>query len=428
MTGGATTGHETVGVEATDAQATGAPAADLRPIAGPPDRLAAGAPVRVEGAAPSIVGADGSGPPHGPDPGGAVPAQVNAGTAPGHGDAVEIRASDVSSVEALDANPASRADLAAPAALDNWSTVDDQAGPGAVVGFVPAAEVGADGPVEHTAAGHSPVGASGAAHPDGLVAPRADLFPELTDAAVDDLVHQTAFATDAGVAFYVEGDTTRDFARAVEPTDGYVTVDLHGGRDGFYIDGHRLTPQQLARTLHELHAAGYFELPDGTGIKLLSCDTGFDGLESPAAALARELGLPVIAPDQVVWTSMEGQEIVSSVVAFGGYVIPKYPPDGAWHRFEPDGTEGRLDFDPGYHGPPVDGTRPLSQFDTADADQADHGYEDPWPEDPPDDRYERDPYYGNAPDFDDGWADRGAWPQRPLSGGRPGTPGSRTRA
>jgi hypothetical protein len=94
----------------------------------------------------------------------------------------------------------------------------------------------------------------------------------------------------------------------------------------------------------------------------------------------------VIAPDSTVWTSMEGIELVSSPASFGGYLIPKYPPDGAWHRFDPFGDEIPLGFDPGYHGPPVDGTRPLSQFNPI----AYGGYDD--------EPYDSDPYTGNAHD------------------------------
>jgi hypothetical protein len=254
-----------------------------------------------------------------------------------------------------------------------------------------------------------------------VLVPRAELFPELTDAQAHDLIYDSVFATDAGLGFYVDGDSTRDFARAVDATDGYVTLDLHGGRDGFYIDGHRLTPEQLAGALRDLHADGYVDLPEGTGIKLLSCDTAFGGDDSPAAALARELGLEVIAPDQVVWTSMVGEEIVSSPMAFGGYIIPKYPPDGSWHQFGPSGHKVGLDFDPGYHGPAVDGSRPLSQFnpdppdepwydtDRYDTDRYDTDRYDTDRYDT--DRYdsdphERDTYSANAYDYDDDWADR----------------------
>ncbi len=203
-------------------------------------------------------------------------------------------------------------------------------------------------------------------------APGPGPFPQLADEEVHDLVYGNVFATDAGLAFYADGDSTRDFARAVEPTPGYVTLDLHGATDGFYIDGHRLTPEQFARSLRELYADGVLDLPEGAGVKLLSCDTAFGGDGSPAAKLARALGVEVIAPDRVVWTSMAGLEIVSSPMLLGGYIIPTYPPDGGWHRFAPNGDELGLSFDPGYHGPPVNGNQPLSQFEAASSDRLGH--------------------------------------------------------
>jgi hypothetical protein len=229
----------------------------------------------------------------------------------------------------------------------------------------------------------------------------------VTDLEARNLVYDSLFATSAGWAFYVEGDPTRAFASSVEPTEGYLTLDLHGGTDGFYIDGHRLTPEQFARNLRDLYADGVLDLPEGTGVKLLSCDTAFGGEQSPAAALARALAVEVIAPDRTVWTSMEGVEVVSAPALFGGFIIPKFPPDGAWHRFDAFGEEVPLDFDPGYHGPPVDGSRPLSQFNP-DA----YGGYDGAP-------YDNDPYTGNAYDeYDEhDWSDRA----RPAGRDRPPT-------
>jgi hypothetical protein len=244
-----------------------------------------------------------------------------------------------------------------------------------------------DGSADGTSGGPSG-GPSG-----GLGAPAGpDLFPPLADDEARALIIDNAFATDAGVGFYADGDPTREFARAVEPTEGYVTLDLHGGTDGFYIDGHRVTPEQFADALGRLYADGVFDLPEGIGIKLLSCDTAYGGEASPAAALARALGVEVIAPDRVVWTSMAGEEIVSSPKPFGGYIIPTYPPDGRWHHFDASGGEIDIGFDPGYHGPAVDGNRPLSQFAFAEYDT--------------DDPYEHDPYAGNAYDEYRDWSDR----------------------
>lgn len=160
----------------------------------------------------------------------------------------------------------------------------------------------------------------------------------VTDEQAVTLVRATVFDTDAGLAFYPAGDEIRDFARAVRPTEGCVTLDLHGSPDGFVIDDHLLRPEQFARALRELHSAGILALGDGTIIKLLSCDTAVGGVDSPAARLARELGTEVIAPDQPVWTTLDGDEVVASPVLSGGVVLPADPPDGHWQFFDPTGT------------------------------------------------------------------------------------------
>jgi hypothetical protein len=157
------------------------------------------------------------------------------------------------------------------------------------------------------------------------------------------LARQHAFTTNAGLAFYPEGDPIRSFAQAVHPTDGFVTLDLHGSLQGFQIDNRLLTPEQVATALRTLEADGVISLGDGVGIKLLSCDTAVGGLNSVASRLARALGVDVIAPDTAVWTTPDGTEIVASAVLDNGIWIPTRPPDGAWHHFDPHGTETMLD-------------------------------------------------------------------------------------
>jgi hypothetical protein len=156
-----------------------------------------------------------------------------------------------------------------------------------------------------------------------------------TDTEVLELARQNVFDTNAGLAFYAADDDVRAFASAVHPTDGYVTLDLHGSSQGFQIGDRRLTPDQFADVLHDLRAAGMLRLPDGVGIKLLSCDTALGDLSSPAAVLARRLGVEVVAPDQPVWTALNGDEVVSSPTAIGGNFVPTDPPDGTWYRFIP---------------------------------------------------------------------------------------------
>lgn len=174
---------------------------------------------------------------------------------------------------------------------------------------------------------------------------------DVSDAEAVAMVHSSVFTTPAGLAFYPAGDAVIPFAQTVQATPHYLTLDLHGSPDGFWIDNRRLTPAQFATALRELIADGTLVVPPGGGIKLLSCDTAFGGVTSAAAQLARELGVEVIAPDRPVWTGLAGEEIVATAVPFGGAFVPAYPPDGSWHRFDPHGAEAELDIDPSYHPP-----------------------------------------------------------------------------
>jgi hypothetical protein len=153
------------------------------------------------------------------------------------------------------------------------------------------------------------------------------------------LARHTVFETDAGYGFYAPGDNTRDFAQAIVAREGYVTLDVHGTTRGFRIEGGLLTAEQFATALRELEREDVVHLPPGAGIKLISCDTATGGDASPAAALAHALGLEVIAPDQPVWTAMDGEEIVASPRLRDGTIVPADPPDGRWHRFGPAGNE-----------------------------------------------------------------------------------------
>jgi hypothetical protein len=166
---------------------------------------------------------------------------------------------------------------------------------------------------------------------------------ELADDEALELVYDTLFVTDAGLAFYAVDDDIREFAAAVHPTDGFVTIDLHGAPDSFEIDGFMLSPQQFAGALRHLRDQGLLELPPGAGIKLMSCDTAVGGPASAAATLARELGVVVVAPDQPVWTTRSGEEIVSSATLVDGRWTPTDPPDGDWHAFDAVGHEIPLD-------------------------------------------------------------------------------------
>ncbi len=186
----------------------------------------------------------------------------------------------------------------------------------------------------------------GAEQPDAGSASRDEVDDwELADDEALELAYDTLLVTDAGLAFYAVDDDIREFATAVHPTDGFVTIDLHGAPDSFEIDGFLLSPEQFAGALRHLRDQGLLELPSGVGIKLMSCDTAVGGPDSAAATLARELGVVVVAPDQPVWTTRNGEEIVSSATLVDGRWAPTDPPDGDWHAFDATGDEIPLNAD-----------------------------------------------------------------------------------
>jgi hypothetical protein len=243
-------------------------------------------------------------------------------------------------------------------------------GPGTTAGAgVGPSVVVAAGPIPGSVSGPFSSPASGAVSDpgDSRAAPLASADDgaaavawELTDVEAVELVRTNVFDTPAGYAFYAVDDEVRDFARAVVPADGLVTLDLHGSPHGFEIDEALISPVQFAGALRALIDEGAIVLPPGHGIKLLSCDTATGGDQAPAAQLARAIGVPVIAPDLPVWTALDGEEVVASPVLVDGLILPAEPPDGGWHRFDPDGLVIPL-------GPTVDGwlNGPIPQTMTA---------------------------------------------------------------
>jgi hypothetical protein len=136
------------------------------------------------------------------------------------------------------------------------------------------------------------------------------------------------FATEAGYGFYPPGDENRALARAMRPTPGWVTLDLHGDIDGFTIDSGRLAPAQFGGVLRELMTSGELTVRADEGIRLISgC-----GAEH-AARLAGDLGVAVLAPDGPLWTSLVGGEIAATACFVAGAFLPADPADGGWDCF-----------------------------------------------------------------------------------------------
>ncbi|XVV08117.1 hypothetical protein ACQPW3_38455 [Actinosynnema sp. CA-248983] len=144
--------------------------------------------------------------------------------------------------------------------------------------------------------------------------------------------------TDAGVALHTEPHLN-DLSSRIPPTDGHAVLDIHTDGDGVRIGDRHYTRAELAELINN-H-------PDlaNRPLVFVGCDAAAGGENSLAAHVARETGQPVIAPDRLAWSDQHGNLYSSSPTESGG---PKIPPDGGWHRFEPDGTSAPV----GEHGMP----------------------------------------------------------------------------
>ncbi|MCX8554111.1 hypothetical protein OS121_03215 [Mycolicibacterium mucogenicum] len=169
-----------------------------------------------------------------------------------------------------------------------------------------------------------------------------------SSAGAADAFRHSTFETPAGAAFFDPADAhMRAAAGDVPRFPGEFTVDVHGDHHSVSVydsagNQHQLSPHDFADAIRN---SGW----DGqTPIRLMSCDTG-SGNHSFAADLARELGVRVTAPDRPVWSYPDGRPPV--VTGFDrdpdGERVPRIPPDGSWHQFEPDGTARQAPDSPG---------------------------------------------------------------------------------
>lgn len=122
----------------------------------------------------------------------------------------------------------------------------------------------------------------------------------------------------------------QDLARRVEPDPDRYTVDVHAGPDGVYVDGRKLNAEEFADLIRRDPNW------DGKPIRLLGCDTGSADF---ARDLARHLGVPVTAPTKPVWSDSSGRVFATDFeLGPDGNLRPKWPPNGEWRTFEPDGS------------------------------------------------------------------------------------------
>lgn len=150
---------------------------------------------------------------------------------------------------------------------------------------------------------------------------------------------ESSMETDAGRAYYAEGDSMREAAAEVSPRENVYTVDLHGNSDEVVagtLDGDvTLTPSELGDLVRSD--------PEWNGepVRLLSCETGSpgtDGSEPFAQSLADDLGVDVIAPDGYGNSDKAGNVYsVKGRLTEDGEFIETGPhvPDTGWPVFHP---------------------------------------------------------------------------------------------
>jgi hypothetical protein len=168
----------------------------------------------------------------------------------------------------------------------------------------------------------------------------------------------------------------RDLAQRVPADPDRYIVDGHGDPEGMWAGERSLDAADVAKLIRND--------PNWSGreIMLISDATG-DGPESFATRLARELGVPVTAPDGLAWTDARSRVFST----FGPYdtvgtSTATWPPDGGWSIHNPDGTiagTGRDAFAPGHvegadprpgsapagDGPPTPGAASLAASETS---------------------------------------------------------------
>ncbi|WP_188317097.1 hypothetical protein [Solihabitans fulvus] len=152
--------------------------------------------------------------------------------------------------------------------------------------------------------------------------------------------------TQAGESLHGNDAEMQHLAGLVPPDPHAHTIDGHGGPHGMVVGDRTYDAHEFAEYMRNNPNW------DGkTPIRLIGCDTGKlpDGF---AHDLSKELGVPVIAPTKPVWSDTQGR-VFSTGYTKGpnGELHPKWPPDGEWKTFHPDGsshTVGHDGFPPGH--------------------------------------------------------------------------------
>lgn len=164
--------------------------------------------------------------------------------------------------------------------------------------------------------------------------PLGERLGELSDERLDRL-RPDMVATKSGMAIFDTSEKNHHYtAKQIRPIPGYFVVDMHGSAHTVRSGKMNIGDADIAEIL--------YANPDWDGktpILLTGCGTGKE-LDGVAARLAQRLGIEVTAPHSDAWADYDGNLFAAQTddtPTERGETRPKWPPNGEWTRFGPDG-------------------------------------------------------------------------------------------
>lgn len=134
-------------------------------------------------------------------------------------------------------------------------------------------------------------------------------------------------------------DAQYEWTKRVPPIEGYDDIFIHGDADGVSVhdaDGKDISipGEEFISALKQIN----FE---NKAIRLCACETGAKD-KGFAAYVAKEMGMPVMAPTTLVWISFPDKNGVSKMELYAPskstFQKPDYDRPGRWRIFNPDGS------------------------------------------------------------------------------------------
>ncbi len=128
-----------------------------------------------------------------------------------------------------------------------------------------------------------------------------------------------------GTEFLHHASDLAVYAQKIKPIDGYQDFVLHGGKYGFEnqnADGKMLNTFSVAEFCRTVQEKGLW---NGGPIRLIACETGAEDALT-AQAVADILGVPVMAPTDLVWVRPDGYMTIGP---------DKLTNTGSWRIVEP---------------------------------------------------------------------------------------------